>query len=156
MINNALKNGQDFHEGLKYPSPAVKIAVLGWYDGPTDGYLESQDGKVFRFKMLDAIQNWGKEGNDLRLYELFPLPADSLERFCRALAPYQSPRWPVWAPLWTFPSATDQQVVDRTVKEIDESAGPRQWLVASADLSTEIVAAILEPSAMEQVGLLKA
>lgn len=138
-MNTASINGREIHEGLHYPSPAEKIIALGWYDGPTDGILQCRDGLVFRFHSDGTVLDWGEEGEDLRVYDLFPLPSDSLQRVVSSLASFQSPRWPLWVPLWKFPSAQDQEVVEKSVAAL--SGGYRQWIVAATDLLTEFVAA---------------
>jgi len=140
-MNAASINGRDFHEGLKYPSPAEKIIALGWYDGPTVGILQCRDGMVFKFHSRGTVLDWGEEGEDLQLYDFFPLPANSLEHVVSVLSPSQSPRWPLWVPEWAFLSEQEHAAVEKTLEEVELSSGHRQWIVASSDLLGEVVAA---------------
>lgn len=112
--------------------PVTRVLILAYYDGATDGVLQvGEDGPEYRFEMTDEQRN--PDGLDVRTFDLRPLPAGSLDRVAAALAPYHPARWPVWAPLWTFPSDVDRQAVERAVDEVLAGAGPPEWAVTTSD-----------------------
>jgi hypothetical protein len=129
------------NEGSHYPSPFSKVLGLGYYDGPTNGLLEcTPGGQVFKFDLLD---NQGDpEGLDLRVFGLAQLPSTALTQLAEAYARFWSPRWPVWVPVWHFPSREDQEAMERLTEQILGQAGPVQWVIAATgDLLGEIIAA---------------
>jgi hypothetical protein len=121
-------------EGTKFPSPFTRLVALGYYDGPTQGILEcGAAGDTYKFDLID--------GDDLRLYSLAPLPKGSFDEVVRLLTPYQQPRWPAWCPLWSFPSDSVRQEVEKETDRILSGAGPGEWVVAAEDVLGEIVSA---------------
>jgi hypothetical protein len=134
--------GEHLHEGSNYPSPFTKILALGWNDGPTDGLLECHpDDRVFRFDLLEEVRCWGKEEEDLRVFTLGPLPPDSLRQLAEAYTCFSSPHWPLWSPVWKFPTAADREAMERLTDQVLSKAGPTEWLIASTDLLRTILAA---------------
>jgi hypothetical protein len=130
-----------FHEGLNDPSPIDRVIVFGWYDGPTAGVLQlGEDGPVYRFALLDEGQ-LAEDENDLRAYGLYSLPADAWSRLVTAVSPYMAPRWPVWVPLWRFPSDEIRQTVERETDQVLASAGPLSWVIVG-ELGTGSVRAL--------------
>lgn len=123
------KNG--LHEGMNQPSPVSRVLALGFYDGPTEGILQLRDsGEVFRFQMLDSRTAEGSE-EEIRVFGLHPLPGDSLDRIAGLLGPFQPPRWPVWCPVWKFPSEEVKGAIDREIETILEQMGPLTWVIAA-------------------------
>src|SRR4051812_42058969 len=99
------------------PSPVTRVLILGYYDGATDGVLQLGDGgPEYRFEM--TRERHDPDGCDERTFDLRPLPAGALDRLADALAPYHAARWPVWAPLWTFPSDGARQAAEGLVAAI--------------------------------------
>jgi hypothetical protein len=129
-------------EGVNDPSPITRVIALDWYDGPTGGVLQVGDaGPVYRFIMLDERQLESDDDTDLRVYGLYPLPADALTRLTDAIAPYMAPRWPVWFPVWKFPSDEIRQTVEAQTDGIINQAGPLTWVVVG-DLGSGPVRAL--------------
>jgi hypothetical protein len=122
-------------------SPFTRIIALDWYDGPRAGLAQCGGCNLeFRFELLDEVINT-EEGQDVRILSLAPLPPNSLSRLSDALVRYQAPSSPVWVPLWKFPSEAEQAALDRLTEEILGAAGPPGWVVATPNLSEEILAA---------------
>jgi hypothetical protein len=110
------------------------VIVLGYVDGPTHGILEcGTTGATYKFDIL--------ERDDVRFYSLAPLPQDSVADFVRLLGPYQQPRWPVWCPLWSFPSESVRKELEHETDRVLARAGPVEWIVAAEELSQDILAA---------------
>jgi hypothetical protein len=140
---------QRLHEGLNYPSPFTRVLGLGFYDGPTNGVLDvGEDGAVFKFDMVNELMN--PEGVDLRVFGLAPLPGTALVELADAYGRYQNPRWPLWVPIWRFPTLADQQEMEQVTDQVLQQAGPLQWVVAAYDLLQDIVAA--RPVTPDEVG----
>jgi hypothetical protein len=119
----------------KEPSPFDRAIALGYYDGPTQGLVRcGHCNRVFRFVTVDSVH----EDESIRIYSLAPLSNDSWERLVIALLPYMEPIWPMWVPLWAFPSETDRIAVEQIVDElIAQAAGP-EIVIATPHLLNEI------------------
>ncbi len=101
--------------GVHESRPALRVLVLGYYDGATDGVIELGTDNVYRFDLTEEVHL--VVGRAERTFTLRPLPANALDRIVAAIAPFhQEPRWPAWYPLWTFPTDADR---DRTTAEVD-------------------------------------
>ena len=121
-------------------SPFTRIIALDWYDGPRAGLLQCGGCfREFRFEVLDELID-GEE-QDVRVFSLAPLASGSLTRFSDALAPYETARYPVWVPRWKFPTEAERSVLDRLTDQIRDGAGPPELVIATPDLSEEIMAA---------------
>jgi hypothetical protein len=119
-----------FPEGVSFPSPAQKILALGYYDGPTEGLLQCDSGRVYRFEILA----WDSETQDVRVFSLAPIPPAAFDQLAELFARREKPRWPVWIPSW----CEDQnKETDAVLKE----AGPVEWVMATDDLMGTILAA---------------
>jgi hypothetical protein len=122
------------------PSPFDQVLILGWYDGPEEGLIRcARCSRVYHFKYLDSVD----EDEGIRLFSLAPLPADSIEKVTEALSPYMKPVWPMWAPLWSFPTEEDRQRLDALVDEILAKVGPAVLVVITSNLAKHIQAAKL-------------
>jgi hypothetical protein len=117
-------------------SPFAKVIAFGYYDGPTLGLVQcAACARAYHFVLLDS-----DAGRDLRIFGLAPLPATSFERLVEALSRHQAPHWPVWVPLWQFPSESDRRALDGLTRHIfDEVASP-EFAIATADIAGEILA----------------
>jgi hypothetical protein len=119
----------------KGASPFDRAIVLGWYDGPTEGLVRcGVCHRVYRFEMLDSVD----EDRGIRVYNLAPLPADSMDLLVEALSPYATPSWPMWAPLWKFPTEDDRSAVDRAVDDLMARAKRPEFVVTTTGLLDEI------------------
>jgi hypothetical protein len=49
-----------------------------------------------------------------------------------------TPSWPMWAPLWKFPSEADRIAVERTVDELMAKAAAPEFVIETAGLLDEI------------------
>jgi hypothetical protein len=132
---------QPFPEGVTFASPAKKILVLDYYDGPTEGLLQCETGRVFRFEIVA----WDSETQDVRVFSLAPMPPSAFDRLAELIAQVEMPRWPVWIPSW----CEDQnEETDAILKE----AGPVEWVIAAEDLIGTILAAKrVRPSEVDAV-----
>jgi hypothetical protein len=112
-------------------SPFDRAIVLGWYDGPTEGLVRCGTcGRIHRFERLDSVD----EDRGVRLYSLAPLPADTMDRLVDMLAPFLPPSWPIWAPLWKFPTEDDRIAVDRAVDELMARTAAPECVIATTGL----------------------
>jgi hypothetical protein len=84
--------------------------------------------------MLDSVD----EDLGIRVYRLAPLPADSMDLLIEALHPYTTPSWPMWAPLWKFPTEEDRSAVDRAVDELLARAEAPEFVMTTPGLLDEI------------------
>jgi hypothetical protein len=125
--------------------PFAKVLALGYYDGPIEGLLVCRSGAHgYLFKYLD--------GDDLRIFSLTPIDPIAIARLVEALSPYQNPRWPVWIPIWSFPTEDEQSTLDRLTDRVLAEAGPPGWVMATEDLMGEpLTLRKIEPRAVEEV-----
>ncbi|MEO6810423.1 MAG: hypothetical protein ABI353_15015 [Isosphaeraceae bacterium] len=122
-------------------SPFHRVIAPGWHDGPTSGLLEcGVCERDYRFELFDEVIN-DPERRDVRTYSLAPLMRGSLDRLVDALALYQSPRQPVWVPLWTFPTEAAREALDNQTQRILDSAGPPELAITTDNLVGTIVEA---------------
>jgi hypothetical protein len=130
-----MQNHLCLRAGNDYPSPITRILALGYYDGPTEGVLQVGDqGRIYRFTLIEEFPGGGEEGTDLRLFGLSPLPPGALGELTTILSPYAEPKWPVWVPLWRFPSDSIRREVEERIDRVLALAGPVQWQVTASDL----------------------
>jgi hypothetical protein len=135
---------RDMNRPSKGPSPFDRVIALGWYDGPTEGLIRcAACGQVYRFDLLDSVD----EDRGIRLYSLAPVPADTMNRLVEVLSPFMTPSWPMWAPLWKFPSEADRIAVERTVDELMAKAAAPEFVIETAGLLDEIDSVKTAPAA---------
>jgi len=116
-------------------SPFDQVLILGWYDGPEEGLIRCGKCKrVYLFKSLDIVN----EDEEIRLFGLAPLPADSIDRVVLALSQYMSPKWPMWVPFWQFPTEAERETVDSLIDGILSKAGPTTLVVTTSNLAEVI------------------
>ncbi len=127
--------------GTPTTSPFDQEIALGFYDGPTHGFLHCRDcQQEFYFAMIDSRAVSSEE--DTRIFELASIPIGSIARFETAMSPFQQTIHPVWVPLWSFPTDQDRDWMSQFVDGIVSQKGPVEWVVASSTwLSDEILAA---------------
>jgi len=124
-------------------SPFDQVLILGWYDGPEEGLIRCGKCKrVYLFKSLEFVN----EDEGLRLFGLAPLPADSIDKVVQALSRYMSPKWPMWAPIWQFPTAAERDTVDSLIDGILSKAGPTTLVVTTSNLAEAIQEAKIAPA----------
>jgi hypothetical protein len=131
---------EDVNHPRPEPSPFDQVLILGWHDGPQEGFVRCSNCKRFyHFKYLDSVD----EDEGIRLFALAPLPADSIQRMTKALAPYMKPGWSMWVPIWRFPTDEDRQRADSLVDEILAGAGPPRLVISTSDMARQIQGAKL-------------
>ncbi|MGP0069240.1 MAG: hypothetical protein ACLQGP_37275 [Isosphaeraceae bacterium] len=119
----------------KVASPFDRVIVLGWYDGPTEGLVWcAACNRVYRFEMLDSVD----EVRGIRVHSLSPMPAESMDRLVATLSAYMTPSWPMWAPIWKFPSKDARFIVDRAVDGLLAEAKAPEFVVTRPGLLEEI------------------
>jgi hypothetical protein len=120
------------------PSPFDRILILGWYDGPEEGLAHcGACDRDYLFKAVGFIN----EDSGVRLYRLSELPENAMQTVVEALSPYMQPRWPLWAPLWNFPSDSIRAGVDDLIDRVLSSAGPVCAVIVASELDKEILLA---------------
>lgn len=123
-------NGSDgLYEGPNRLTAPAQVIALGFYDGPTDGLIRFANGTVFRF---DLAEEPGWQG-DLRSFSFAPLPAWAFDRMTAAISEHLTPTWPIWCPVWRFPTSEIQRGVEAELDAILAEAGPTTWTVSTDD-----------------------
>jgi hypothetical protein len=93
-----------------------------------------EGGEVYWFSLLEETRATDPDELDLRLFGLRPLPPQTLDQLADLLSQYIKPHWPVWVPLWRFPTEGIRMEIDSQVDALVEPAGPTAWKIATADL----------------------
>ncbi|HEY1187442.1 MAG TPA: hypothetical protein VGE74_07275 [Gemmata sp.] len=110
------------------PDPTARLIAFGFYDGATDGVLETHSGIGYRF---DLIDDWpGATADTLRMFLLSPLPSGSFARLRELISPHCEFRQPYWVPSWWHLDATTKGVLDSQVDAVLNAAGKPMWAVA--------------------------
>ena len=138
-MSTAAHRPADFVAGRDYPSPVVRVVALGFYDGPTDGVLQTADGTAYRFDL--AGEEYNPDGLDDRTFLLRPLPPGAFEEVADLLAPAGRPEAAVWVPRWPVAPSDRQAEIDRRLDALLASAGPPAWQVHCRSLTDTVSAA---------------
>lgn len=121
-------------------SPFSKIIALGFYDGPEAGVLQCSECLTeYRFEMLDT--DFNPEDLDTRIFSLAQLPSGSFDQIVEVCPKVNPPHWPVWMPLWQFPSDDARQTADHRIQEVLDRAVPAELIVAWVGYGDMILAA---------------
>src|SRR5207245_2240206 len=99
---------QDILKGQLGPIPFSHIVGLGFYDGILSGLLKC--GKCGREFMFDNL--YENLDGPVRFFNLASLPCGSVDRLAKAVGEYQKPTWPIWVPLWSFPTEEIKRSLD--------------------------------------------
>ena len=83
--------------------------------------------------MLDSVD----EDRGTRVYSLVSLPADSLEILVECSLLDMTPSWPIWAPLWKFPTEEDRLAVERVVDDLMTGGKTTEFVVTTTGLLDE-------------------
>lgn len=118
-------------------SPFSKLIAFGYYDGPTSGVLQCDIcTKAYKFEMLD----WD-EDQDVRIFSLSILPNLAFAKIVEVCQHCENPKWPVWVPIWQFPSEESQNKAEIEIEAILNTAMKPQIIVIAKNLTEEIIAA---------------
>jgi hypothetical protein len=90
--------------------------------------------RVYRFMMVDSVD----EDRGVRIYSFAPAPADAMDRLEEVLSPFMTPSWPMWVPLWRFPTETDRISVDGAVGALIARADAPEFVLTTSGLLDEI------------------
>lgn len=132
-MGKLLSNLQDIMAST--PLPFSKAIALGYYDGPTSGVVQSERNlTTYKFQLLA----WDA-GQDMRIFSMAPLSSQSFERLVNLLSQIQPPLWPLWVPIWNFPSQETANIVEREVERILGQADFPGLVVAMKSIMSEIV-----------------
>ena len=135
---NRVNEPADFYAGRDYPSPVEWLIGLDYYDGATSGVLRTAGGRCYAFDMIGEVRG---DGQDLRRFELRPMPADSFDAVVAAITPHLEAHRPYWVPVWDFPDDTARRTAERSIDDELARAGPPSWTVEATDLMKPIVSA---------------
>jgi hypothetical protein len=134
-MGDFMKDSRSLHEGTNCPSPITRVLAFDYHDGPREGILQLGDGgEVYRFVLIEEIERTGPDADNVRVFGLSPLPPQTLDQITDLVSPYSKPRWPVWVPLWRFPTETIRQEIDSRVEALLEPVGPVVWRITTTDL----------------------
>lgn len=113
-----LLNGTHSAKSLGRP---MRVIVFEYYDCPLEGVIQFADGGVYRFK---------RSADSSGDYDFAALPPEEFDRIVALLAPYITPAWPIWVPVWRFPSQGIEDIVNESLEYILDDAGP--WATRSS------------------------
>lgn len=102
-----------------------RMILLGYYDGPTEGVIQFENGAVYWFVMPDEEAQLGRQWFP-RDYTFHSLPSEDFDRLEGSLAEYLDPNGYV---NWKFPTPELERVIEQRVANILAEAGPAAWLV---------------------------
>jgi len=129
-MSTAAHRPADFVADRDYPSPVVRVVALGYYDGPSEGVLQTVDRTAYGVDRIGEEHN--PDGLDDRTYALRSLPVGAFEEVVELVggsaAAVVVPRWPVAGP--------DRQAeIDRRLDALLASAGPSVWELRCRELT---------------------
>jgi hypothetical protein len=96
-----------------------KIIALGYFDGPVSGVVLYTNTIAFHFNLLGCKHI---DDIDVRLFSFSPLPVDAFKRIVQVCSTLSTPSWPVWVPVWKFPSERERDRADKQVNIALETA----------------------------------
>lgn len=97
----------------------MRMICLGWYDGPTEGFvLCASCGEASYFDLLAWDSLHGR-----RVFELQMLPHGAFSRVQELLTAVGEPSWPCWTPRWQLDNT---QELRRVETELDALRGQRR------------------------------
>jgi hypothetical protein len=108
------------------------MILLGYYDGPTEGIIQFENGLVFRFVMPDEENQLARQWFP-REYNFHPMPADALDRLEGVLAEHLTPDHPAWYVRWQFDTPEIEREIDARVASILAETGSPLWSVTVSD-----------------------
>lgn len=119
----------DFSPGDEQPDPVARLIAFGFYDGETDGVLETHSGHTYRF---DFIGEWPALGepDSVRMFLVSPLPDGAFSRLVELISPHCPPRTPYWVPSWWHLRDDQKAELDHKVDAVLASASSPEWAVA--------------------------
>jgi hypothetical protein len=118
-------------------SPFAKVIALGYYDGPTAGIVQCHScATAYKFDLL----MWD-EDQDRRIFTLTELPIHAWSSIVNILSPYTSPTWPIWVPLWQFPTEEETTMVNKQIENILQQAKPPVCIIVCSNLLETITRA---------------
>lgn len=121
-MSTAAHRPADFVADRDYPSPVVRVIALGFYDGPTEGVLQTTDGAAYRFDLIAEEHN--PDGLDDRTFALRPLPPGVFDEVAELVG---GSAGAVVVPRWPVAGADRQAEIDRRLDALLASAGPSVW-----------------------------
>jgi len=129
--------------GTAGESPFSRIIGLGYYDGLLSGFAQcGRCGNEFSF---DCLEDQG--GESLRIFCFRRIAAGGMDRLVKNLSRHLEPRWPVWIPVWSFPSVDIEQQLSGEVRALEATAGGERRVIAWDLERHQILAARDYPSA---------
>jgi hypothetical protein len=117
--------------------PVGSVIALGFYDGATDGLLKCELCSVaFKFSLIVS-----DEDDEVRVFRLQRIAAGSFERIVDFISNHLGgPMWPVWVPIWNFPSVDSRSDVENVLRETLAQAGETEAVFASASFLRPVLA----------------
>jgi len=124
--------------------PFNKVIVIGYYDGPIEGFGSRPDG-CFYFRVIA----WDA-GQDLRLFALWQTSDDALALLeDRLKGGGESSRYPIWVPKWTFKSDEFQQEADDLVDSLRSGLKLKEFLLGEG-IGSELRSVVQFSEALEK------
>jgi len=121
-------NGVANHD-LNRSGGAYRVLVTEFYDGAVEGLIQfTESGPVYLFRMV------GDVNTRPRSWDLQPMPWNAIEEFVRIVAPHLTPKWPVWVPVWKFPTPEIEEAMMAQTQSILDAADDAVWQIKSDDL----------------------
>lgn len=110
-----------------------QVVVFDWHDGPRQGVCALATPECeFVFDLV--AERFNPDGLDDRLFRLREIPKGTIARILSLVSPLGPPAIPVWAPVWSFPNASEKDSADKAIDEILNSSRHTNILVRTHDM----------------------
>ena len=111
------------------PSPFLRLIATGYYDGPTDGFVEcSICSAVYAFHKLDWDEN-----QNLRVFSMSPVRGRSFVELEAYTDPIQQLQWPTWVV-----DITKSGKILELIDGFRSDASPEEFVVVASCLQKTI------------------
>lgn len=110
-----------------------RVLVLGWCDGPLEGFIDlSHPKSSWHFQLLG--ERFEQGGVDSRLYVLSSVSAGVIDQIAELAgeAPFATRQ--VWVPSWQFPDPARRRAADDAVEKAITEAKPGTLVMYAKDI----------------------
>lgn len=112
-----------------------RVLVLGWYDGPLEGFIDlSHPKSSWYFQLLG--ERLEPDDADSRLYLLSKVSAGVIDRIAELTGETLSDTRQVWVPSWRFSDPARRRTADDVVEKAIAEAKPGTLVVHARDLTS--------------------
>jgi hypothetical protein len=117
-------------------SPFTQVIATGYYDGETCGFTRCDKcAEAFAFRLA----GWDPS-QDIRVFVLCPIPAQSFDTLFNTFAGLESPRSPVWVPDFQSFDPDTQATVKGIIDRVEELRAPPVMVIATRHIEKQLIA----------------